>query len=211
MKLAITTSMALVSLLGCTGLDGSSAVSPDAAAPSDGRPASLSDAERARLVFLREEEKLARDVYVALDGYGVPFTNIQRSEQRHFDSIGALLTTYELEDPAAGLPAGAFSDPTLQALYRRLVTEGVESQLAALGIGCSIEELDLHDLDVALAATTHADVEAVYDDLSRGSRNHLRAFHGRLTAAGGSYAPVYLDQATFDAIVGSPQEPGGGS
>lgn len=197
-KLIGIATVSLVSLLGCGGMDG------------DGSPdATLSEAEEARLVFTREEEKLARDVYMALDSYGAPFTNIQDSEQRHFDSMGQLLVSYGLEDPAAGQGVGEFADPKLRDLYAQLVAQGAPSQLAALTVGCAIEDLDLRDLEVGLAETDAADITAVYENLSLGSRNHLRAFYGQLTAAGGRYTPQYLDQATFDAIVSSPTERGG--
>ncbi len=47
----------------------------------------LSQAEIDGLLFTREEEKLARDVYAALDGYGNPFVNIRGSEQSHMDAV----------------------------------------------------------------------------------------------------------------------------
>ncbi len=169
----------------------------------------LSDAERTRLAFTREEEKLARDVYIALDAYGLPFTNIQISEQRHFDAVGSLLVTYGLPDPAAGRGVGELTDPDLQALYVDLVGRGSPSLMAALTVGLVIEDLDLRDLAVAIEETSHPDIALVYDNLSRGSRNHLRAFYGQLVAVGGSYTPQYIDQATFDAIVSSARERGG--
>lgn len=184
--------------LGCT----------DSESPSD-PSGGLSEREQADLLFTREEEKLARDVYDALDGYGQAFVNIQSSEQRHFDAVGTLLVTYGLPDPAAGQPIGSFVDPRLQELYDELVARGAPSRLAALGVGCTIEELDLRDLVVAQAQTTRADIRTVYDNLLLGSRNHLRAFYGQLVAAGGAYTPIYLDQPAFDAIVSSPREQGG--
>lgn len=168
--------------------------------------AALSQAEIDGLSFTREEEKLARDVYAALDGYGNPFVNIQNSEQSHMDAILALLSAHGLPDPAAGMAPGAFSNADLQALYDALVAQGLPSETAALEVGCAIEELDIRDIEVAKEVVTHADIAATYDTLLLGSRNHLRAFYGRLTKLGGSYTPVYIDQASFDAIVGSPKE-----
>ena len=178
--------------------------------PTGGDAATLSAAERARLAFMREEEKLARDVYDALDGNGQPFVNVQTSEQRHMDAIKALLDAYGLPDPAATTGVGAFTDPTLQALHDDLVASGLASSQAALTVGCTIEDLDLRDLALADEETSRPDLEATYAMLALGSRNHLRAFYGRLTAAGGSYTPQYIDQATFDAIVTSPHEQGAG-
>ena len=104
---------------------------------------------------------------------------------------------------------GGFTNPALQSLYDTLVAQGSPSRLDSLGVGCAIEELDLRDLEVARAATAQANIIAVYDNLMLGSRNHLRAYYGSVLAAGGTYMPVYLDQASFDAIVTSPRERGG--
>ena len=49
--------------------------------------------EKESLTLMRQEEKLARDVYLTLgENYDLPvFTNIPRSEQRHMDQMGELL------------------------------------------------------------------------------------------------------------------------
>lgn len=210
MRLLGVTAMSLLALVGCADPGGPGTgdpPGPDSGAPGTG--AQLSDEERASLLFMREEEKLARDVYGALRAYGQVFDNIQASEQRHFDAVGGLLVTYGLDDPAAGMAPGAFTSAALQSLYDELVARGAPGQLAALGVGCTIEELDIRDLVTASDATTHADIATVYASLQLGSRNHLRSFYGQLVASGGSYTPVYLDQASFDAIVSSPREQGG--
>lgn len=172
----------------------------DPSLPS-GSSVALTEAERDALLFLREEEKLARDVYDALADFGRPFTNIRHSEQRHMDAVLALLDAYGLDDPAAGLAPGEFRDPALAALYTSLVVEGQADLRSALTVGCRIEELDLRDLALAKADTTRPDVLATYDALLAGSRNHLRAYYGKLRQSGGDYTPQYVDQSTFDAIV----------
>jgi len=168
----------------------------------------LSPSEAAGLRFTREEEKLARDVYGVMVASGPIFDNIGASEQKHFDAVGGLLVTYELDDPSAGLGPGVFQDPVLATLYAELVARGQPGGVAALQVGCAIEELDIRDLELALTEVTHADIAEVYESLVLGSRNHLRAFYSNVTAAGATYVPVYLDQATFDAIVTSPKEQG---
>ena len=54
--------------------------------------ASLSDEEVYWLMYMREEEKLARDVYATLyEKWGTRiFNNIRVSEQRHMDAVKAL-------------------------------------------------------------------------------------------------------------------------
>lgn len=62
----------------------------------------LNEVEIADLTLMREEEKLARDVYWALGDIWTfrIFANISQSEQVHMDAMLALLEKYELQDPA---------------------------------------------------------------------------------------------------------------
>lgn len=169
----------------------------------------LTTNEAQPLTFTREEEKLARDVYDRLGDMDPVFANIESSEQTHMDAVLTLLGRYDLPDPAAGKAAGAFTNQTLQKLHDQLVADGSSSTLAALQVGVTIEELDIRDIEVAKLATSRTDILTTYDDLTRGSRNHLRSFYGKLKGLGGSYVPKYLDAATFQAIVDSPMETGG--
>lgn len=168
----------------------------------------LSSEEGADLVYLREEEKLARDVYTALEVPGSPFTNIRESEQRHMDAVGGLLARYAIADPVAPDVAGTFRDPSLQALHDDLVLRGGQSYAEALAVGVEIEELDLVDIAAQMESVEHADVATVLENLARGSRNHLRAFHAALLREGGSYTPKHLDAASFAEVVSTPREPG---
>jgi hypothetical protein len=166
-------------------------------------PVALSQADRDGLAFMREEEKLARDVYQALyDVWGLEiFDNIAASEQRHTDSVLELLNRFGLPDPAEGLAPGEFSNPELQALYDDLVETGSQSSTDALKVGALIEELDITDL--RLRASTQPDIETVYSTLERGSSNHLRAFIRQLERRDVTYTPVHLDQDAFDQILDS--------
>ena len=153
----------------------------------------LSADEVADLLHMREEEKLARDVYLALyDKWGSRvFQNIARAEQVHMDAVGALLQTYGIEDPVAktGDARGVFVNPDLQALYEQLVSQGSTSLVDALTVGVTIEKLDIEDLNRAIARTTHDDIRQVYKNLRRGSENHLQAFLRNLRALGVNYQP----------------------
>jgi hypothetical protein len=166
--------------------------------------AELSVAEEGGLLYMREEEKLARDVYLALyDQWGLPvFQNIAGSEQAHMDSILMLLEQYDLADPAAGKGAGEFSDPLFQTLYAQLVEQGSASQSEALKVGATIEELDIVDLQERISQTDNATILQVYGNLLAGSENHLRAFVTNLERqTGEEYQPVYLDQDAYEAII----------
>ena len=171
-------------------------------------PVSTLDAQETEdLLWMREEEKVARDVYLTLsDEWNLTvFANISRSEQQHMDALLTLLNRYGIEDPVIDT-VGVFTNPDLQALYNDLVAQGLTSQEAALGVGALIEEVDILDLEEAIANTDNADVLQVYQDLECGSNNHLRSFVGMLeSTTGQTYTPQYLDQTTYDAIMDGSQ------
>lgn len=170
----------------------------------------LNSAELTSLSFMREEEKLARDVYITLyNKWGVNiFSNISASEQTHMDALLMLLNKYSLTDPVGSNAVGVFSNTTLQNLYSQLVAQGNTSVLAAYKVGATIEDLDIFDLKNALLGNDNQDIKLVYDMLTKGSRNHLRSFYKNILNAGGSYAPQYITQAEFDTIINSAMETG---
>jgi hypothetical protein len=172
--------------------------------------APLSTAESASLAFMREEEQLAHDVYAAAaTRYALPvFANITASETTHASAVAALLTRYGTADPMAGLPNGTFATPDFQALYDSLAAASTVSLVEALKVGVEIEELDIRDIEAQKAGIDNADILMVYDQLLRGSRNHLRAFMKVLVQQGGSYTPKYISQTAFDTIVNSSIETG---
>jgi hypothetical protein len=169
----------------------------------------LSTAEVASLVQMREEEQLAHDVY-AVSARLWPaqpvFANISVSEATHTAAVKTLLDRYQLADPLAGLSSGIF--PTMQALYDSLTAASQINLVEALKVGVQIEELDIHDLESQEAAIDNTDIGHVYDNLLRGSRNHLRSYMKLLLQLGGSYVPQYLTQTEFNAIVNSAYENG---
>lgn len=142
----------------------------------------LDSAERERILFIREEEKLAYDVYQTLfDRYGVKiFQNIPNSEMSHMEATLSIIKKYQLIDPMDRNPRGIFTDPALQFLYNALVSQGQVSLLAAYQVGAKIEELDIYDLNKSIAVTNNQDVKLVYDFLNKGSRNHLRSFYKKI-------------------------------
>jgi hypothetical protein len=186
--------------------DGDTAVALSALEDSAGAlPVStLSDAELEGLLYMREEEKLARDVYLTLyEKWGLPvFQNITKSEQTHMDAVKTLLDQYDIEDPAAGADVGVFANSDLQELYDQLIEQGSHSLAHALRVGATIEEIDILDLEKRVAQTDKADIRRVYENLMKGSRNHLRAFTFNLERrAGETYQPQYLSQTEYESIV----------
>ena len=148
----------------------------------------LTEQESSDLQFMREEEKLAYDLYSRLHemwGNSI-FSSIAISESRHTQSVLNLLNQFGIADPAAGRPAGEYSSDTIQALYDQLLTAGSVSELAALQVGITVEETDIDDLDEAMANTTNAAILRVYSNLRKGSLNHLSSFSNQLEALGGT-------------------------
>jgi hypothetical protein len=164
----------------------------------------LSNQEQEDLTFLREEEKLARDVYIyAYDKYNqIIFSNISNSEQSHMDKILSLLLKYNITDPAENDIEGVFINEDLQSLYDQLTVKVDSSYNDALIVGATIEDLDIHDISTFIINTNNVDLLNAYEVLTCGSRNHLRSFVGQL----GTYTPVYLSQNEYDVIINSPNE-----
>ena len=170
----------------------------------------LNTDEKTTLSFMREEEKLARDVYIFLyNKWALTiFNNISSSEQSHMNAIVQLLSKYNLPDPVGSNGYGIFSNPVLQNLYTQLTTQGSVSLPDALKVGATIEDLDIYDLTIALTKVDNQDITLVYNNLVKGSRNHLRSFYSNIINAGDTYTPQYITQAEFDAIINSPMETG---
>jgi hypothetical protein len=135
--------------------------------------------------------------------WGLPvFQNITNSEQKHMDAVKTLLDQYDIEDPAAGNDVGVFANRALQELYDQLIQQGSQSVADALRVGAAIEEIDILDLEERIAQTDTADIRRVYENLMKGSGNHLRAFASNLDRrAGETYQPQYLSQAAYESIV----------
>lgn len=170
----------------------------------------LTDREEHWLIFMREEEKLARDVYQTLgDMWDIRiFSNIASSEQSHTDAIKTLLERYGANDPVTDDTIGVFTDPEMRKLYDDLTAQGSESLLSALIVGATIEDLDINDLDKAMAENSKEDIEVVYQNLQKGSRNHIRAFVRQIERQGDTYSPQYISVTDYEAILASQQERG---
>jgi len=144
-------------------------------------PASeLSQDEITGLEYMYEEEKLARDVYTALnDIWNVRvFENISRAEERHMSWVFDLSVDYGLEFSEEA--PGVFSIPELQALYGDLLDSGSGSIREAMEVGRLVEITDIEDLDKILAENPPDDYRAVFENLRAGSENHLKAFNRQL-------------------------------
>lgn len=172
----------------------------------------LSLAEREALQFMREEEKLARDVYLTFHHWWrLPvFGNIAASEQRHTESVQRLLQAYGIPDPVQNDRVGVFAHPELARLYADLVARGHQSAYEALQVGALIEETDIADLQDAIRKTSQPAIARVYNHLMQASHRHLRAFAGQLQNHDGAYAAQLMPQAEVDAIMAYRSSPADG-
>lgn len=170
----------------------------------------ISEAEKNGLLYMREEEKLAKDVYVTLYkkwNLNV-FNNISSSEETHTSAVLSLLQKYNIPDPVVNNAVGNFENATLQKLYTDLVTQGSISLLEGVKVGATIEDLDIKDLEEYLKDVDNQDITYVYQNLTKGSRNHLRSFYSQVLAQKGTYSAQFITQSEFDAIVNSARETG---
>ncbi len=185
------------------------------AAAGGGGGATLDAAEQTHLTFMREEEKLARDVYLTLASWypAQPVFNTigTQSEQTHTDTMRDKLAQFNLPDPnptANDLPTsiGVFTGTDYGAYFnekfQQLTERGAISELEALYVGAFIEELDMHDIVLCPQAIvalkglaedgcglTYTDANALinsYSSLVDGSENHLRSFVGQIEAVIGT-------------------------
>ena len=163
--------------------------------------ASLSQAEKDGLTLMREEEKLAGDVYAYFYGkYALrPFTNINKSEIRHSDAVLRLLTYFGLNDPKIN-ESGKFTNSEIQALYNQLIAAGSTADLA-LATGAYIEEYDIADLRKLILESQNDDIKLVYNNLLNGSYHHIKAFTKVLKGRGITYSPKILSVIELNEIL----------
>ena len=139
--------------------------------------ASNDSIEKQSLIFMREEEKMARDVYLVFNrlyGQNV-FSNIANSEQTHMDSVLNLMNIYNVADSSTGVE-GTFNNVELQELYDALIDLGTPSVGDAYLAAALIEETDIRDIEVFSEGIEAQDILTTYDNLLCGSRNHLRSY-----------------------------------
>ena len=169
----------------------------------------LDDTEINGIMLMREEEKLARDVYGKLfeKWQNKIFDNIKSSEQTHMDWVAVILEKYSLKDPMLE-EIGSFSNTHLQDVYNTLINEGNQSLAKALYVGCTIEDLDIKDLQDLLLTTDNIDLKIVYQNLMLGSRNHLRGFNRQYNNQGLTYTEQYISHEDLIKILDGASENG---
>jgi len=171
----------------------------------------LSVSEIDALTVMREEELLAKDVYellFTLYNHQI-FSNISESETQHALAVKTLLLKYGLTDPAENHVAGVFSNTDLQEIYNSLIALGTTSLISAFTVGATIEDMDIKDLENHIANDVdNLDILFVFENLEKGSRNHMRSFYRQLIIRGETYIPQFISQEALDLIINTPYEAG---
>jgi len=137
------------------------------------------DAEAAAgLVYMIEEEKMARDLYDAFfeQTGSVVFDRISDSEQTHMDTLLAVAENAGIDISGVSTTAGVFSDASIQSLYDTLLAQGSVSPDAAYEVGVLVEQTDIADLQNYSSDTEIGIVGTIYAHLEVGSEHHLAAF-----------------------------------
>lgn len=157
------------------------------------------------LKFLREEEKLARDVYIySYNKYKLAiFNSISQSEQTHMNNVLSLLNKYGIPDPSS-VQMGIFVNQDLQVLYNNLISQSNISLIEALKVGATIEDLDINDIDDFIINTSKLDLLTVYNNLTCGSKNHIRSFTTELSNNEVSYEPQFISLEEYNSIINTP-------
>jgi len=157
----------------------------------------LSDNEKNALLYMYEEEKLAKDVYSEL-GRMYPqmeiFSRISGAEVRHEQSVENVLKHYNIPLPQRGDRVGKFTNPHIQKLYDQLMSKGKKSVKDALEVGIMVEVTDIEDLDKYLNQANAPDVKALFEFLRDGSYNHYNAFNFILKSTTGKTACELMDK-----------------
>lgn len=164
--------------------------------------ASLTASEQEGILFIREEEIMAKDLYLELyKETKLPiFWNVAGSEQIHMDSVKILMDKYGLEDPVQD-GNGKYANQDIQKMYDDLLEEGAKSPVDALKAGAVVEEMSVHDLQTQIANTDKPDFHSVYGGLLVGSEKHLRSYIRALKERGAEYSPQYLSEEEFDKVL----------
>ncbi len=127
--------------------------------------------------YLWEEEKLAHDIYDALDEKWDlrVFHNIKQSESRHMESVEVIIKEKQIPFELFS-ERGKFHNTALQQLYDKLLAQGLQSPKDAIEVGRIIEETDIVDLEVLLKNDITSYEKQILESLLFASKNHLAAF-----------------------------------
>ncbi len=161
----------------------------------------LSDEQKYALAYMWNEEKLAKDIYLALNEltpHNTLYNIATRSEVRHEAAVEDLVRKYDInitnlenyeisysEEELRALAPGEYAVPEIQELYDTLYAMGSQSLQDALEVGCVVEVTDVNDLNRYIEiAEGEEDLVETFEFLRSGSYNHYWAFDRALKSMG---------------------------
>ena len=161
----------------------------------------LTNEQKYTLAYMWNEEKLAKDIYFALNEltpHQTLYNIAERSETKHEAMVEALIQKYDInitnladytisysEDELRAFGPGQYGLPEIQDLYNVLYEKGSQSLIDALQVGCMVEVTDINDLDKDIVTASGADdLVMVFSSLRSGSYSHYWAFDSALKALG---------------------------
>ena len=188
--------------------DGISTFNLAAVTPPFDSTADLNADEIEFIYAVREDEKVARDLYKAFfDNYKLKtFENISKAEANHMKAAEKLLDYYEVEYPAAS-DYGKFADTARQALYERYLQKG-NTAMEAFKVMVYLEEENIVSYNEVLKDITNPNIKLVIENLSKASENHLRAAVRQITALGGTYQASLMTEEQYKSIIAKGFEQG---
>lgn len=163
------------------------------------------------LEHMREEEKIAHDVYITLykKWNNKTFDNISKSEEKHMEILKTLMDKYDITDSITSIEVGVFGTKEFQDLYNTLIIKGSISELEAVKVGATIEDLDIYDLERFMKKTSNQDILNVFNNLNNASTNHLQAFNSQVESLGGSYSAQHITNERLQEILNAQDTHGG--
>lgn len=189
--------------------DGISTLTRASVAPVLTVTASLSADEIEFLFALREDEKMARDLYTVFAAKYSTAPQIDRiaaAENSHIAYVEAVLDYYEISYPAM-TAAGLFEDAKRQAIYNELADKS-GTLLEVYATMAAVEEESVSAYKSVQSEITNENIALVITNMIKASSNHLKAAVCQIIVGGSTYTPLYLSAEEFGTIVNLPYQNG---
>ncbi|NTV17903.1 MAG: DUF2202 domain-containing protein [Bacteroidales bacterium] len=181
--------------------DGATTFALAGVTPAFDSTADLTADEIEFIYAVREDEKVARDLYFSFFGtFGLkPFENIGKAEDNHIKATEKLFDYYEIDYPALS-ENGKFENAIRQKLFDSLLLKGTP-ELEAFKVMAMLEESNIVEYGEVLKTIANPNIKIVIENLARASANHFKAAIRQITALGGTYTPALMTQEQYKAVI----------
>lgn len=181
--------------------DGATTFALAGVTPAFDSTADLTTDEIEFIYAVREDEKIARDLYFSFfRNFGLKtFENIGKAEDNHIKATEKLFDYYEIDYPALSAN-GKFEDASRQKLFDSLLLKGTP-ELEAFKVMALLEESNIVEYGEVLKSIVNPNIKLVIENLAKASANHFKAAIRQITALGGTYAPALMTQEQYRALI----------